>query len=171
MKKRKSVKGIICIVALCRSELHIKVELLVAHFLTYYPIIVPLILIRLCRHNTTLHSLGWAETHYKVCEMLPLIHMYLSSLICLSLQIENVQNAVLEVVVVLFWGCAILPVKEPSFGRLGRHSLAENDLREWEDVGSSALTKPLRTVRDGNQHCLPDYRDYRTHHPARVSSS
>ena len=88
-KKRKSVKGIICIVALCRSELHIKVELLVAHFLTYYPIIVPLILIRLCRRNTTLHSLGWAETHYKVCEMLPLIHMYLSFLICLSLQIEK----------------------------------------------------------------------------------
>ena len=58
MKKRKSVKGIICIVPLCSSELHIKVELLVAHFLTYYPIIVPLILIRLCRHNTTLHSLG-----------------------------------------------------------------------------------------------------------------
>ena len=101
-----------------------------AHFLTYFPIIAPLILIRLCRRNNTLHSLGWAETHYKVCEMLPLIHMYLSFLICLSLQIENVQNAVLEVVVVLFWGCATLPVKEPSFGRLGRHSLAENDLRE-----------------------------------------
>ena len=68
------------------------------------------------------------------------------------------QNAVLAVVVVLFWGCTTLPVKEPSFGRLGCHSLAENDLREWEDVGSSSLTKPLRTVGDGNQHCLPDYR-------------
>ena len=102
MKKRKSVKGIICIVPLCSSELHIKVELLVAHFLTYYPIIVPLILIRLCRHNTTLHSLGWAKTHYKVCEMLPLIHMYLSSLICLSLLIANVQNAVLSAVLGLY---------------------------------------------------------------------
>ena len=102
MKKRKSVKGIICIVPLCSSELHIKVELLAAHFLTYYPIIVPLILIRLCRHNTTLHSLGWAKTHYKVCEMLPLIHMYLSSLICLSLLIANVQNAVLSAVLGLY---------------------------------------------------------------------
>ena len=102
MKKRKSVKGIICIVPLCSSELHIKVELLAAHFLTYSPIIVPLILIRLCRHNTTLHSLGWAKTHYKVCEMLPLIHMYLSSLICLSLLIANVQNAVLSAVLGLY---------------------------------------------------------------------
>ena len=169
MKKRKSVKGIICIVALCRSELHIKVELLAAHFLTYYPIIVPLILIRLCRHNTTLHSLGWAETHYKVCEMLPLIHMCLSFLICFSLQIEKYAKC-------STWsGCSAV---------LGLRYIASQRTKFWATGPSFIGREWLEGVRrrrqlgthetspnsGGRKSTLPS-RLSRTYHPARVSSS
>ena len=167
MKKRKSVKGIICIVPLCSSELHIKVELLAAHFLTYYPIIVPLILIRLCRHNTTLHSLGWAKTHYKVCEMLPLIHMYLSSLIYLSLQI-------VEWAKYSTWsGCsAVLGLRYNASQRTKFWAAGLSFIgREWlEGVRRrrQLVTHETSPNSGGRKSTLPS-RLSRTHPPARVS--
>ena len=161
MKKRKSVKGIICIVALCRSELHIKVELLAAHFLTYYPIIVPLILIRLCRHNTTLHSLGWAETHYKVCEMLTLNQCIRCIEKCAKCSTWSGCSAVLGLRYIAsqrtkFWATG------PSF--IGREWL--EGVRRRRQLGTHETSPNI----GGRKSTLPS-RLSRTYHPARVSSS